>query len=77
MAVNIKNLRTFFGYLINTKGYEMGNFYKDFYARREEIPVIVLNQEQLKSMINNKEFEMPKRNFNKINICVIGHSIRP
>ena len=77
VAVNIKNLRTCFGYLINSKGYEMGNFYKDFYARREEIPVIVLNQEQLKSMINNKEFENSLSPKDKIvkDIFVVGCSI--
>lgn len=53
----IKHLRTLFNYLIHSKGYEMGVFYKDFYARREEIPVIVLNMEQLRFLIKDKPFE--------------------
>ena len=57
VALNIKNLRTLFGYLISAKGYVMGEFYKDFYVCREEIPVTVLNQEQLKFLIHDKEFE--------------------
>ncbi len=77
VALNIKNLRAFFSYLTNTKGYQVGDFYKDFYARREEIPVIVLNLEQLKFIINDKEFEssLPP-NLKKVkDIFVVGCSV--
>jgi integrase len=53
----IKHIKTLFNYLIHSKGYEMGIFYKEFYARKEEIPVIVLNQEQLRFLIKDKAFE--------------------
>lgn len=57
VGMQIKILRTFFIYQITTLGYEMGLFYRDFYVRREEIPIIVLSQEQLRFLISNEEFE--------------------
>ncbi len=53
----IKTLRSFFIYLNNHKGYDTGSFYKLFYIRKEETPIIVLSQEQLNFLIKNKEFE--------------------
>ena len=55
----------------------MGLFYKDFYARKEEIPIIVLNQEQLKFLIQNKEFEDSLPESIKItkDIFVVGSTI--
>ena len=54
---NIRRLRTFFNYLNNEKGLNIGNFHKSFYAYNEEIEVITLLQEQLYFLIYNKEFE--------------------
>lgn len=74
---HIKVLRTVILHSISSKGYEMGLFYKDFYARKEEIPIIVLNQEQLKFLIHDKDFETklsPKLNVIK-DIFVIGCTI--
>lgn len=53
----IKLLRTFFAYLNETKGYHTGLFYKKFYARHENIPIITLSPVQLQMLIKNKEFE--------------------
>src|SRR5688572_26999776 len=47
VGMQIQIIKTFFCYMITSKGHEMGTFYKDFYTRKEEIPVIVVNQEQL------------------------------
>lgn len=77
VGLHIKNLRTLFIYLINTKGYEMGPFYKDFYARKEEIPIIVISQEQLKFLISDNEFDnsLPPRIKVVKDIFVVGCSI--
>lgn len=53
----IKYLRSFFIYLNQTKGYNTGTFYRDFYIRKEEIPVNVLNINQLKFLISDGNFE--------------------
>lgn len=54
---NMKMLRTFFNYLNNDLGFYIGNSHKNFYVRKEEIPVIVLTPEQLNFLIFDKEFE--------------------
>jgi len=78
VGAHIKVLRTAILYSITSKGYEMGLFYKDFYARKEDIPVIVLNQHQLKFLIHDKEFEGKlSKNLKVIkDIFVIGCAIR-
>lgn len=53
----IKQLRSFFIYLNSEKGYNTGNFYKDFYIRKEEIPVFVLSMHQLKFLISDIEID--------------------
>ena len=35
----------------------VGDFYKKFYVYKEEVPIITLFPDQLKFLINNKEFE--------------------
>ncbi len=57
VGMHTQILKTFFAYMISAKGYEMGNFYKEFYVRKEEIPIIVVSQDQLKFLINDTEFE--------------------
>jgi len=54
---NIQMLRTFFNYLNIDLGLPVGNFHKQFYVRKEEIPIVVLTPEQLNFLIYNKEFE--------------------
>lgn len=53
---NIKHLRTFFNYLTNDKDFSTGDFQKLFYVRKEQIPILVLNPEQLKFLIHDKNF---------------------
>ncbi len=53
VGANIKNLRTFFNYLNSERDVTTGNFYKQFYVRKEQIEVLVLSPEQLKLLIHN------------------------
>ena len=53
----IKNLRVFFNWLKTEKGIFAGDFHKDFYVRKEEVPIITLSKEQFQFLIFNKEFE--------------------
>ncbi len=53
----IKIIKAFFKYVNNDLYIPAGNFYKDFYACKEEIPVITLLPLQLKFLILNKQFE--------------------
>jgi integrase len=77
VGFNMKIIRTFFIYMVDSKGYQMGLFYKHFYTIKEEIPVIVINQEQLKFLIHNKEFEnrLPAHLKQSKDIFVVGCSI--
>ena len=77
VGFNMKILRTFFIYMVDSKGYQMGLFYKIFYTIKEEIPVIVINQQQLKFLIHNKEFEnkLPVHLKQSKDIFVVGCSI--
>jgi integrase len=77
VCLNIKVLRTFFNFLIVTKGYEIGGFFKEFYSRHEEIPIIVLNHDQLRFLIKNQDFEL-KLSKNQLiikDILVIGCTV--
>jgi integrase len=53
----IKSLRTFFAYLRTEKNLNIGNFYRNFYVPKEEIPIIALSPEQLKYLIYSVELE--------------------
>jgi integrase len=52
-----KTLKTFFGYLNKEKLIITGDFYKRFYVKKEEIPVLTLTPEQLHFLIADKTFE--------------------
>lgn len=54
---NIKMLRVFFNYLNTEAGILTGDFHKNFYVRKEEIPIITLLPEQLNFLIYDKKFE--------------------
>jgi len=58
----IKLLRAFFNYLNERMEPAVGDFYKQFYATKEEVPVVVLYPERLNFLIYDKEFEkkLPK-----------------
>lgn len=53
----IKIIKAFFKYLNNDLYITAGEFYKKFYACKEEIPVITLLPQQLKFLILDKQFE--------------------
>ncbi|MBI3719695.1 MAG: tyrosine-type recombinase/integrase [Sphingobacteriales bacterium] len=57
MANIFKILRTFFNYLQKEKGLIVGNYHKGFRIPSQQPSPVVLNPEQLKFLITNKEFE--------------------
>ncbi len=77
VGVLIKNLRSFFIYLNQAKGYSTGLFYKDFYIRKEEIPVNVLSMSQLKFLITDADFEasLPNHLHTTKDIFVFGCTV--
>lgn len=57
VGLNIKNIRTFFGYLQKQLLLDTGSFHKQLYVRKEEIPIITLLPEELNFFIYNTPFE--------------------
>ena len=53
----IKTMRVFFNYLNRELSIPAGEFHKNFYVSKEDIPVITLLPEQLQYLICQKEFE--------------------
>ena len=53
----IKIIRIFFNYLNRELGINTGDFYKDFYICREEVPIVTLMPDQLQLLINDRQFE--------------------
>jgi hypothetical protein len=53
----VKTIRVFFNYLNKERGIKTGDFYKNFYVCKEEIPIVTLLPKQLHYLINNKDFE--------------------
>jgi integrase len=53
----IKNIKTFFSWLNKDQSLNVGEFYKKFHLRNENIPILVLLPEELNFFIYNKEFE--------------------
>ncbi|MFC2124654.1 hypothetical protein ACFLU5_07560 [Bacteroidota bacterium] len=54
----IKTLHTFFSYLKNDKGLNIGDYYKSMYVPWELVPIITLNPDQLSRLINDREIEL-------------------
>lgn len=52
----IKTIRVFFNWLKKDKGIMPGDFYKNFYVRKEEIPIVTLMPSQLNFLINDIQF---------------------
>lgn len=50
----IKNLRTFFNYLLHEKMIDVGSYHRSFFVPSEEIPIVTLNKEHLQYMLNNE-----------------------
>jgi len=57
VGTNFKHIRTLFNYLKKEKNINVGEFHKSFYVRKHEIDIKVLNPDQLKFLIHDKEFE--------------------
>jgi integrase len=53
----IKNIRSFFNYLNKDLLFGAGDFHKQFYVRKEEIPIYPLTPEELNFLIYNEAFE--------------------
>ncbi len=53
----IKLLRSFFNYLINEKGMNIGFFHRKFYAPAEEVDIVVISPERLNYLIDNIQLE--------------------
>ena len=53
----VKNLKLFFNYLNKELALGIGEFYKLFYVRKEEIAIYPLMPEELNFLISNKNFE--------------------
>lgn len=74
---HIKILKSFFNWINKELGITTGPFYKSFYVWQEEIPIIVLNEDQLKFLIFDKHFDQslsPKLRRAK-NIFVFGCTV--
>lgn len=57
VGTTIKVFRTFVNYIRKEKNLNIGEFYKEFYVRKEEKTILVLTPEQLKFLIYNRGFE--------------------
>ncbi len=57
VGANIKNIRTFFGYLNKNLLLQTGDFYKQFYVRKEEVPIVTLLPEELNFLIYDQAFD--------------------
>ena len=53
----IKDVRTFFNYLITEKNIPIGNYHKKFYVYKEDIGIVTLQPEQLNYLIYDAAFE--------------------
>lgn len=56
VGANIKQIRTFFNYLMFDKDINTGDFQKLFYVRKEAVNILVLSPEQLKFLIHDEAF---------------------
>lgn len=53
----IKLLRSFFNYLINEKGMNIGFHHRKFYAPSEDVEIVVLSPERLSVIVNDQEVD--------------------
>lgn len=56
VGANIKNIKSFFSYLNKQLLFNVGEFYKQFYVRKEEVPIIALLPEELYFFIYDEAF---------------------
>lgn len=57
VGLNIKNIRTFFGYLNKSLLLNVGDFHLQLYVRKEEVAIVTLLPEELNFLIYDKDFE--------------------
>ena len=57
VATNLKLIRSFLNHLKRDGQIAVGDFHHNFYVRPEEIPIVVLQPEQLNRLIRDKAFE--------------------
>lgn len=57
VSTSIRLLRAFFNWIKTETAINPGEYYKHFYANRDEIPIFTLSQSQLQFLIFDKEFE--------------------
>ncbi len=67
----------FFNYLKNVKLISTGDYFKDFYVIKEEIPIITLTYEQLQLLIFDTKFRasLPKFLESSLDIFIIGCTV--
>jgi hypothetical protein len=59
-GIHIKILKTFCNWLKNEQGYPIGDFYKGINSINEDIPILTLDMERMKSMIKHSiEMDLP------------------
>ena len=77
VGLNIKNLKTFFKYLEFEKYFPASDFYKKFYPPHFETQIFVLEQDKLRFLITNLEFENSLTNNLKTikDIFVVGCTV--
>ncbi|MEM7161696.1 MAG: tyrosine-type recombinase/integrase [Bacteroidota bacterium] len=74
----IKNMRIFYNYLELERNIPVGVYHKSFYVPSEEIPIIALNPEQLRYILNDKGFNerVQEKSLEKIrDIFVFGCTV--
>ncbi len=73
----IKVIRIFFNFLNKDMSIQTGEFYKTFYVRREEVPIVTLLPEQLQFLICNTDFEntLPKSLQKTKDVFVFGCTV--
>jgi integrase len=73
----IKNLKVFMNYLIAEKHLMIGQYHKQFYCEKQEIPVIALSTAQLNYLIYDKTFDQSLSGKLKVvrDIFVFGCSV--
>lgn len=57
VGTSVKQLKVFLNYLKNEKNIDVSTFYKNFYVRKENVPIQVLSPKQLKFLIHDNYFE--------------------
>jgi len=77
VGTSIKIIKVFFNYINTEKLISTGNYFKNFYAIKEEVPVITLSQEQLHFLIFDTEFKnlLPPHLKTTRNIFIVGCTV--